>query len=141
MKVAVFGGSAPRPGDEVYAQAVELGRLLAMGGHTVMTGGYMGVMEAASRGANEAGGHVIGVTCNEIERWRNSRATVRGLAAVSRGLGEAMSGDDLLLVDIVLPIAPPEPRDLIPAVPPVLAQRVGAHRGERVAVDYPADLG
>ena len=66
-----------------------------------------------------------------------------GSAVVYLGevLGEAMSGDDLLLVDIVLPIAPPEPRDSIPLVPPVLAQRVGAHRGVRVAVDYPADLG
>ena len=39
-----------------------------------MTGGYIGVMEAASRGANEAGGHVIGVTCQEIEHWRNIKA-------------------------------------------------------------------
>ena len=35
-----------------------------------MTGGYIGTMEAVSRGACEAGGHVIGVTCAEIERWR-----------------------------------------------------------------------
>jgi predicted Rossmann-fold nucleotide-binding protein len=31
-------------------------------------------MEAVSRGASEAGGHVIGVTCEEIERWRKSGA-------------------------------------------------------------------
>jgi hypothetical protein len=31
-------------------------------------------MEAVSKGANEAGGHVIGVTCDEIERWRSTRA-------------------------------------------------------------------
>jgi predicted Rossmann-fold nucleotide-binding protein len=30
-------------------------------------------MEAVSRGANEAGGHVIGVTCKDIEAWRGSR--------------------------------------------------------------------
>ena len=34
----------------------------------------MGTMEAASRGANEAGGHVIGVTCADIEAWHGSRA-------------------------------------------------------------------
>src|SRR4029453_16968140 len=39
-------------------------------GWTVATGGYSGVMEAASRGAHEAGGHVIGVTCTLIENWR-----------------------------------------------------------------------
>ena len=36
----------------------------------MLTGGYIGTMEAVSRGANEAGGHVIGVTCKVIECWR-----------------------------------------------------------------------
>jgi hypothetical protein len=71
MKVTIFGGSQPLPGSPAYAEAYELGTLLAESGHTVLTGGYIGTMEAASRGANEAGGHVIGVTCEEIERWRN----------------------------------------------------------------------
>src|SRR5512139_4252326 len=70
MKVSVFGGSQPKEGDAAYAEALELGRLLAERGHTVLTGGYIGVMEAVSRGAHEAGGHVIGVTCADIERWR-----------------------------------------------------------------------
>jgi uncharacterized protein (TIGR00725 family) len=39
-------------------------------GYAVLTGGYIGTMEAVSRGAAEAGGHVIGVTCDEIEAWR-----------------------------------------------------------------------
>ena len=30
----------------------------------------MGTMEAVSRGAHEAGGHVVGVTCESIETWR-----------------------------------------------------------------------
>ena len=33
-------------------------------------GGYIGTMEAVSQGAAEAGGHVVGVTCDEIEAWR-----------------------------------------------------------------------
>ncbi len=70
MKVSVFGGSEPKEGDTAYAEAMELGKLLAQRGHTVLTGGYIGTMEAVSRGACEAGGHVIGVTCAEIERWR-----------------------------------------------------------------------
>jgi len=70
MKVAVFGGANARPEDETYAQAVILGASLARAGHVVMTGGYIGMMEAASKGAAEAGGHVIGVTCDEIESFR-----------------------------------------------------------------------
>jgi uncharacterized protein (TIGR00730 family) len=68
--VSVFGGSAPRPGTSAYAEAQQLGALLARAGWTVATGGYSGVMEAASHGAAEAGGHVIGVTCTLIEHWR-----------------------------------------------------------------------
>jgi uncharacterized protein (TIGR00725 family) len=70
MRVSVFGGAQPREGDAAYTEARLLGRLLAERGHSVLTGGYMGTMEAVSRGAAEAGGHVIGVTCAEIERWR-----------------------------------------------------------------------
>jgi uncharacterized protein (TIGR00730 family) len=70
MRVSVFGGAQPREGEAAYTEALELGRLLAERGHTVLTGGYIGTMEAVSRGAHEAGGHVIGVTCEEIERWR-----------------------------------------------------------------------
>jgi uncharacterized protein (TIGR00730 family) len=74
MNITVFGGSQPQPGSPAYAEAYELGKLLAQAGHTVLTGGYIGTMEAVSRGAREAGGHVIGVTCAEIERWRPVRA-------------------------------------------------------------------
>ncbi len=74
MKVAVFGGASAKPGDQAYQDAMRLGSLLGAQGHTVMTGGYIGVMEAASRGARESGGHVIGVTCTDIERYRNGKA-------------------------------------------------------------------
>jgi uncharacterized protein (TIGR00730 family) len=74
MIITVFGGTLPKPGESAYLEATRLGRLLAQAGHTVITGGYMGTMEAVSKGAAEAGGHVIGVTCEEIERWRGTRA-------------------------------------------------------------------
>ncbi len=70
MHITVFGSGKPRPGDPDYTTAQELGGLIARAGHTVLTGGYVGTMEAVSRGANEAGGHVIGVTCDDIERYR-----------------------------------------------------------------------
>jgi uncharacterized protein (TIGR00725 family) len=70
-RVTVFGGSQPKPGQPAYDEALRLGRLLGTAGCTVLTGGYIGTMEAVSRGAAEAGGHVIGVTCEAIERWRD----------------------------------------------------------------------
>lgn len=74
MRISVFGGSQPKPGDTAYEEARLLGELLAQRGHTVLTGGYIGTMEAVSRGASEAGGHVIGVTCEDIEAWRQVKA-------------------------------------------------------------------
>lgn len=71
MRVTVFGGSKPQPGEPSYQEALQLGKLLGSAGYTVLTGGYIGTMEAVSRGAAEAGGHVIGVTCDEIEAWRS----------------------------------------------------------------------
>lgn len=60
--VTVFG-SARFPEDHVYYQlAREVGGQLAAAGFTVMTGGGPGIMEAANRGAREAGGRSIG--CN-----------------------------------------------------------------------------
>lgn len=73
-RVSIFGGSTPRPGDSAYQQAYDLGQLLANAGQVVITGGYIGTMEAVSRGAAEAGGHVIGATCDEIEHWRPVKA-------------------------------------------------------------------
>lgn len=71
--VTIFGGASPRPGSPAYEEAEMLGRLLAQAGYTVMTGGYAGTMEAASKGAKEAGGHVIGVTVGLLEHQFNSR--------------------------------------------------------------------
>ncbi len=44
-----------------------MGRLLGANGFDVTTGGYTGVMEAVSRGAAEAGAHVVGVTMSRFE--------------------------------------------------------------------------
>lgn len=70
FSVSVFGGSQPLPGDVAYTEAHRLGRLLGEKGFAVLTGGYMGTMEAVSRGASETGGKVVGVTCDEIEVFR-----------------------------------------------------------------------
>jgi uncharacterized protein (TIGR00725 family) len=54
--VTIFGGAKCVEGSEEYAQARRVGELLAHEGYAVCTGGYRGVMEAASRGAHDAGG-------------------------------------------------------------------------------------
>ncbi len=68
--IAVYGSALVQPGEVDYEATLSVGQALAGAGYAVMTGGYSGVMEAASRGAAEAGGHVIGVTCKQIEAVR-----------------------------------------------------------------------
>jgi uncharacterized protein (TIGR00730 family) len=60
--VTVFGSARTHPDDPQYVAAVEFGKLLAQNGFTVITGAGPGIMEAANRGAKEAGGRSIG--CN-----------------------------------------------------------------------------
>ncbi|MCM2269657.1 MAG: TIGR00730 family Rossman fold protein [Thermoanaerobaculia bacterium] len=60
--VTVFGSARFVDGHRWYELAQEMGRRLATAGFTVMTGGGPGIMEAANRGAREAGGHSVG--CN-----------------------------------------------------------------------------
>jgi len=64
--VAVFGNSSTQPGSPDYEDGVRLGRLLALAGFGVATGGYAGLMEAVSRGAAEAEGTAIGVTAPAV---------------------------------------------------------------------------
>jgi uncharacterized protein (TIGR00730 family) len=66
----VFGSNSPKEGDHDYAEARQLGYSLAQAGYVVATGGYFGTMEATSRGAKEAGGHVIGVTTSLFDGVR-----------------------------------------------------------------------
>ena len=72
--ITVFGSARVVEQDEVYQQSMALGRALAEAGYAVMTGGYHGVMEAASRGAAEAGGQVVGVTVAALSRFRGIEA-------------------------------------------------------------------
>jgi uncharacterized protein (TIGR00730 family) len=59
--VTVFGSRFPEEGTAQYEQARLLGNLLAQNQHPVVTGGGPGIMEAANRGAFEAGGTSIGL--------------------------------------------------------------------------------
>lgn len=68
--ITVFGTSKAEPGDSVLALAQKLGRLIAESGFTIANGGYGGTMLAAAKGAIEAGGKVIGVTCRAFNRGK-----------------------------------------------------------------------
>ena len=59
--VTVFGSARIREGHPYYQLGIEMGKGLARLGFTVMTGGGPGLMEAANRGAREAGGRSVGV--------------------------------------------------------------------------------
>ena len=72
--VSVFGSARTREDDPTYAAGVALGRALAEAGYAVITGGGPGAMEAANRGACEAGGMSVGLGIElpfeqELNEW------------------------------------------------------------------------
>jgi len=73
--VTIFGGSKCGPDSDEYREARELGLRLAKAGFTICTGGYLGVMEGASRGAREAGGRVFGIVMNQFKSEPNRYLT------------------------------------------------------------------
>ncbi|HYE64617.1 MAG TPA: LOG family protein [Pyrinomonadaceae bacterium] len=73
--VTIFGGSRCDETCTEYQQAHRLGELLAEAGYTICTGGYLGVMEAASRGAREKGGRVLGIVMNQFKSEPNRYLT------------------------------------------------------------------
>ncbi|KKM63532.1 hypothetical protein LCGC14_1510500, partial [marine sediment metagenome] len=81
--IAVVGGRVVEPG--LLAEAERAGGLLAAAGALVITGGLGGVMEAASKGALEAGGLTVGILPGEDTSLANPHVTV----PVATGLGIA----------------------------------------------------
>lgn len=73
--VTIFGGSRCGENSPEYLEAKELGGRLAEAGFTICTGGYLGVMEAASRGAHEKGGRVLGIVMNQFKSEPNRYLT------------------------------------------------------------------
>ncbi len=92
--ITVFGSSLPGQSSPAYGDALRLGELLAKAGFAICNGGYAGLMEATARGARQAGGHTIGVTCSiwaaQTNRWiaeeiRTSSFPERLMTLIERG--------------------------------------------------------
>ena len=81
--IAVIG--AGEADDELYERARRVGRLIAERGATLVCGGLGGVMEAAARGATEAGGVAIGVLPDEDRGRANGYLSY----SVATGMGQA----------------------------------------------------
>ncbi|MEN6429650.1 MAG: hypothetical protein ABFC80_02230 [Coriobacteriales bacterium] len=55
-------------------------------------------------------------------------------------VAEAVNEDDVITAEIPVPVPAPKPRSPLPAVAPILEQRLAHHRGRRLDPDYLADL-
>ena len=99
MRVSVIGGGTVPESEAGVAATV--GRLLGERGHTLVCGGRGGVMEAACRGATEAGGRTVGILPGEDRRAANPYVDV----PIATGLGHArnalvvLNGDAVIAVD------------------------------------------
>jgi len=94
----VIGGGQCGAAD--YATAMEVGRLIAKAGATLVCGGLSGVMEAAARGAREAGGTTIGILPGHDRSLANpylDHVITTGLGH-ARNLAVVSSGDAVIAV-------------------------------------------
>jgi len=68
--ICIFGSYSAKPGEPLYDQAYAIGYALASAGFTVANGGYNGTMAASAKGAKDAGGTTIGITCTIFSDYR-----------------------------------------------------------------------
>jgi len=102
--VAIFGSSRTPEGHPNYRLAYELAGLLAREGYAICNGGYWGIMDAATRGARDAGGEVIGVTLEYFSSKRGGANALLTREEAKRSLFERL--DTLLGISsahVVLP--------------------------------------
>jgi len=81
--VTIFGTGRAEQADAAYTLALETGRLLAQAGFTIANGGYGGTMLAAAKGAAQAGGQVIGVTCSAFKSSKANEYVTRTIVTTS----------------------------------------------------------
>ncbi len=85
---------------ELYEKARKVGRLAAERGATIVCGGRSGVMEAAARGATEAGGTAIGILPDEDRERANNYLTY----SISTGTGHARNLAVVCSGDVVVAV-------------------------------------
>lgn len=78
-EVTIFGSARAMPSSPYYKTAKELGKLLAKGGYTVITGGGPGIMEAGNWGAFEAGGTSVGLDIELPNEQRRNQFVNKGM--------------------------------------------------------------
>ena len=98
LHIAVIG--AARAPEAQYSDAVRIGRRLAEAGAVVVCGGLGGVMEAACRGAKEAGGTTVGILPGNDRSEANDFVDV----AIATGIGEARNVSVVATADAVLAV-------------------------------------
>jgi uncharacterized protein (TIGR00725 family) len=99
MRYVAVVGSGTASG-QVYEQARKVGKLIAERGAILVCGGLSGVMEAAARGATEAGGTAIGILPGEDRSGQNQYLTYSVATGVgqARNLAVVCSGDVVIAV-------------------------------------------
>jgi uncharacterized protein (TIGR00725 family) len=99
-RIAVIGQSGEIP-EDVWQIAKEVGKFIAESGGVLLTGGGDGVMEAASKGAKEAGGLVIGILAGDEPHVANNYIDVpitTGLHFDFRSVILVHSSDALIMI-------------------------------------------
>lgn len=99
MRVSVIGAGVTD--SQTATEAEKVGRLLGERGHTVVCGGLGGVMEAACRGARDAGAHTIGI----LPGTDPAAANVHVETAIATGMGNARNVVIVLNGDAVIAIS------------------------------------
>jgi uncharacterized protein (TIGR00725 family) len=98
LYISVIG--AGRVTAELYAIAEEVGRLVAEAGAVLVCGGLSGVMAAAARGAQEAGGHTVGI----LPGHDRSEANPYVDCVVTTGLGHGRNVAVVSSGDVVIAV-------------------------------------
>jgi hypothetical protein len=96
--IGVMGAGRPLDG-AAFSRAYRLGQLVAERGWVLLTGGSgCGVMDAASKGAHEAGGLVIGVLKGDDDAEASAHLDI----AIRTGMGDARNAINVLTADVVI---------------------------------------
>ncbi len=77
--VSIYGSARIKPGDELYAQTQEIARRLGEAGFSIVTGGGPGVMEAANKGALEAGVASVGLNIDLPDQQAGNEFTTKSV--------------------------------------------------------------